>query len=144
MKLFCAFCLNWLRKRNEPANGQGKIQRALGLRWRKLLDSNNQNVRTRIQEELDESGFLSDSWSMWHTLHREGYQVSRQAVPTCLQEMDPEGAIEGRISREEFTLNWGGIHFRRYLQIQYICRFSFFKRISFPSQLNSSVVNLES
>ena len=32
-----------------------EIRRALGLRWRKLLDSNNQDVRARIQEELDET-----------------------------------------------------------------------------------------
>ena len=52
--------------------------KSLGLRRRKLLDSNNQDVRARIQEELDGPGCLSGYRSMWHTLRREGYQVSRQ------------------------------------------------------------------
>ena len=59
--------------------------------WRqKLLDSNNLDVRARIQEELDGPGYLSGYRSMWHTLRSEGYQVSRQLVATCLQEMDIE------------------------------------------------------
>jgi len=33
--------------------------KSLGLRRRKLLDSNNQDVRARIQEELDGPGCLS-------------------------------------------------------------------------------------
>ena len=65
--------------------------KSLGLRRRNLLDSNDQDIRARIQEELDGPGCLKGYRSMWHTLRRKGYQVSRQAVATCLQEMDPEG-----------------------------------------------------
>ena len=63
---------------------------------RKLLDSNDQDVRARIKEELDGPGCLSGYRSLWHTLRREGYQVSRQAVATCLQEMDAEGCERRR------------------------------------------------
>ena len=38
-----------------------------------LLDSNNQDVRTRIQEEFDGPRCLSGYRSMWNTLHCEGY-----------------------------------------------------------------------
>ena len=41
-------------------------------------------------------GCLSGYRSMWHTLRREGYQLSRQAVATCLQEMDTEGCERRR------------------------------------------------
>ena len=70
--------------------------KSLGLRRRNLMDSNNQDVRARIQEELDGPGCLLGYRSMWYTLRREGYQVSRQAVATCLQEMDPEGCERRR------------------------------------------------
>ena len=75
--------------------------KSLGLRRRKLLDSNNQDVRARIQEELDGPGCLSGYRNVWHTLRREGYQVSRQAVATCLQEMDPEGCFVRTRWRED-------------------------------------------
>ena len=81
------------RNRNEPANAQGEIQ---VTRRRKLLDSNNQDVRARIQEELDGPGCLPGYRSMWHSLRREGYQVSRQAVVTYLQEMVPKGCERRR------------------------------------------------
>lgn len=79
---------------------------SLGLQWRKLLDSNNQDVRARIQEDLDGPGCLSGYRSMWHTLHREGYHVLRQVVATCLQEMDPEGyerRRRGELKRRAYT-----------------------------------------
>ena len=70
--------------------------KSLGLRRRKLLYSNSQDVRARIQEQLDRPSCLSGYRSKWHTLRREGYQVSRQAVATCLQEMDPDGCDRRR------------------------------------------------
>ena len=73
-----------------------KDSKSLGLRQRNLLDSNDQDVRSRIQRELNGPGCLSGYRSMWHTLRHEGYQVSRQAVATCLQEMDPEGCKRRR------------------------------------------------
>ncbi|PFX34815.1 RNA-directed DNA polymerase from mobile element jockey [Stylophora pistillata] len=65
--------------------------KSLGPRRRNLLDSDDQDVRARIHEELNGPACLSGYRSMWHTLQREGFQVSRQAVATCLREMDPEG-----------------------------------------------------
>ena len=80
--------------------------KSLGLQRRKLLDSNDQDVRVRIQEELHGPGCLSGYRSMWHTLRREGYQVSRQAVRHVYKKWTLKGAKEdeGGSSREEFTL----------------------------------------
>ncbi|KAL9967288.1 hypothetical protein ACROYT_G025485 [Oculina patagonica] len=63
------------------------------------------DVRARIQEELDGPGCLLGYRSMWHTLRREGNQVSRKAVLTCLQEMDPEGSERRRrkLNRRVYT-----------------------------------------
>ena len=80
--------------------------KSLGLRRHKLLDSNNQDVRARIQEELDVPGCLSGYRNVWHTLCREGYQVSREAVATCLREMDSEGCNRRRrqkLKRRAYT-----------------------------------------
>ena len=40
--------------------------KSLSLRRRKLLDSNDQDVRVRIQQELHGPGCLSGYRSMWH------------------------------------------------------------------------------
>ena len=40
--------------------------KSLSLRRRKILDSNDQDVRVRIQEELHGPGCLSGYRSMWH------------------------------------------------------------------------------
>jgi len=45
---------------------------------------------------------------MWHTLRREGYQVSRQAVATYKKRiLSGAKEDEGLSSREEFTLTQG-------------------------------------
>ena len=60
------------------------------------MDSNDQDVRAGIQEELGGPGCLSGYRSVRHTLRREGYKVSRQAVVTYLQEMVPKGCERRR------------------------------------------------
>ena len=69
------------------------------------MGSNKQHVRARIQQELNGPGCLSGYRSMWRTLRREGYQVSRQAVASCLQEMDREGCERRR--RQKLYTNPG-------------------------------------
>ena len=83
--------------------------KSLGLRRRNLLDSNDQDVRTRIQREFDGRGCLSGYRSMWQTLRRDGYQVSRQQWRPADKKWIPRDAKEGECgsSREEFTLIQG-------------------------------------
>ena len=64
--------------------------KCLGLR-RRSAHFDETEVRARIQQELDGSGCLSGYRSVWHTLRREGFTVSRQSVEILLREMDPDG-----------------------------------------------------
>ena len=69
--------------------------RAVGLR-RKNIDYNIDQVRHRIQQELDGPGCSGGYRAVWHTLKIEGIQVPREVVRLVLKELDPEGVSERR------------------------------------------------
>lgn len=70
----------------------------LGL-CRKSMDFNEQEVRARIQREIDGPGCMAGYRGMWHTLRREGYMVPRGKVESLLKELDPEGCERRRAHR---------------------------------------------
>ena len=62
----------------------------MGLK-RKNVAYDINNVRNRIQEEIDGPGCSGGYRSVWHTLRLEGMQVPRSVVQNTLKELDPEG-----------------------------------------------------
>ena len=68
---------------------------SLGLR-RKNMDYDIDNVRLRIQQELDGPGCSGGYRAVWHTLQMEGIQVPRDVVRVVLKELDPQGVEERR------------------------------------------------
>lgn len=62
----------------------------LGLK-RKNINYNLDNVKTRIQQELDGPGCSGGYRAVWHTLRIEGMQVPRDVVRVILKELDPQG-----------------------------------------------------
>jgi hypothetical protein len=70
----------------------------LGL-CRKDTDFNEEEVRARIQSEIDGPGCMGGYRTMWHTLRSEGYMVPRGKVEHLLKELDPEGCEFRRARR---------------------------------------------
>ena len=71
----------------------------LGLS-RKSTEFDKQQIRTRIQRQIDGPGRMSGYRGMWHTLPREGCTVvPRQKVESLLKELDPEGCQTRRVYR---------------------------------------------
>ncbi len=68
---------------------------AMGLKRRNVIYDIN-NVRERIQQEINGPGCSGGYRSVWHTLRLEGMQVPRQQVQETLKELDPEGCEERR------------------------------------------------
>ena len=62
----------------------------MGLK-RKNVAYDINNVRNRIEEEIDGPGCSGGYRSVWHTLRLEGMQVPRNVVQNTLKELDPEG-----------------------------------------------------
>ena len=85
--------------------------KALGLR-RRSLEFEEDETRTRIQQELDGPGCMAGYRSIWHTLRRENFGVPRQAVEIFLKEMDSEGceARRRRRLRRRVYVNQGPNH----------------------------------
>ena len=69
--------------------------RLLGLR-RKNADYDLDNVRNRIQQEIDGPDCSGGYRAVWHILQMEGNQVPRENVRALLKELDPEGVEERR------------------------------------------------
>ena len=68
---------------------------SLGLR-RKNMDYDIDNIRLRIQQELDGPGCSGGYCAVCHTLKMEGIQVPRDIVRVVLKELDPQGVEERR------------------------------------------------
>ena len=66
---------------------------------RKCQVFDEQKVSTRVRQELGGAGSLQGYRSMWHTLRREGMQVSRETIATILRGEDPEGCTERKKRR---------------------------------------------
>ena len=69
--------------------------KTLGLE-RKSTEFDEDQVRDRIQREIDGPGCLAGYRSMWHTLRCEGFMIPRSKVVSILRELDPDGCEEWR------------------------------------------------
>ena len=75
-----------------------KRLKSMGL-GRRCQQLDEQEVRTRMRQELDGAGSLQGYRSMWHALRRDGILVTRDTVAKILREEDPEGCRERRKRR---------------------------------------------
>lgn len=63
---------------------------------RRNMNYNINDLRHRIQLELDGPGCSGGYRAVWHTLQMEGNQVPREAVRVVLKDLDPDGVQERR------------------------------------------------
>lgn len=69
---------------------------------RKSTEFDEDQVRDRIQREIDGPGCLAGYRSMWHTLRCEGFMIPRSKVASILRELDPDGCEERRTHRRSY------------------------------------------